>query len=186
MTAIKSAKILILATDGYERSELRVPYEQLQQKGAEVKIASIENGEIKSWDEKNWGDAVAVDLLAKDVKIEDFDALVLPGGQINPDVLRADDSAMRVVRDFVKSGKVVAAICHAPWLLIEADAVKGRQMTSYGSIKTDVVNAGGIWKDEAVVVDKGIITSRSPEDLDAFVAKIVEEVEEGRHERRAA
>lgn len=186
MTAIKSAKILILATDGYERSELRVPYEQLQQKGAEVKIASIENGEIKSWDEKNWGDAVAVDLLAKDVKIEDFDALVLPGGQINPDVLRADDSAMRVVRDFVKSGKVVAAICHAPWLLIEADAVKGRQMTSYGSIKTDVMNAGGIWKDEAVVVDKGIITSRSPEDLDAFVAKIVEEVEEGRHERRAA
>lgn len=186
MTAIKSAKILILATDGYERSELRVPYEQLQQKGAEVKIASIENGEIKSWDEKNWGDAVAVDLLAKDVKIEDFDALVLPGGQINPDVLRADDSAMRVVRDFVKSGKVVAAICHAPWLLIEADAVKGRQITSYGSIKTDVMNAGGIWKDEAVVVDKGIITSRSPEDLDAFVAKIVEEVEEGRHERRAA
>lgn len=186
MTAIKSAKILILATDGYERSELRVPYEQLQQKGAEVKIASIENGEIKSWDEKNWGDAVAVDLLAKDVKIEDFDALVLPGGQINPDVLRADDSAMRVVRDFVKSGKVVAAICHAPWLLIEADAVKGRQITSYGSIKTDVMNAGGIWKDEEVVVDKGIITSRSPEDLDAFVAKIVEEVEEGRHERRAA
>ena len=186
MTAITSAKILILSTDGYERSELRVPYEQLKQKGADVKIASIENGEIKSWDEKNWGDSIAVDLLAKDVKIDDFDALVLPGGQINPDVLRANEDAMRVVRDFVKCGKVVAAICHAPWLLIEADAVKGRQVTSYGSIKTDVTNAGGIWKDEEVVVDKGIITSRSPKDLNAFVAKIVEEVEEGRHERRAA
>lgn len=186
MTAITSAKILILSTDGYERSELRVPYDQLKQKGAEVKIASLENGEIKSWDEKNWGDSIVVDILAKDVKIEDFDALVLPGGQINPDVLRASDDAMRVVREFVKSGKVVAAICHAPWLLIEADAVKGRQVTSYGSIKTDVKNAGGIWKDEKVVCDKGIITSRSPDDLDAFVAKIVEEVEEGRHERQAA
>jgi protease I len=186
MTAINAAKIVILATDGYERSELRVPYEQLKEKGAVVKIASPEEGEIKSWDKKNWGDAIGVDLLAKDVRIEDFDALVLPGGQINPDVLRANDDAMRVVKEFVKSGKVVAAICHAPWLLIEADAVKGRQVTSYGSIKTDVKNAGGIWKDEKVVTDKGIVTSRSPDDLDAFVAKIVEEIEEGRHERRAA
>ncbi|KQO77635.1 type 1 glutamine amidotransferase domain-containing protein [Rhizobium sp. Leaf262] len=186
MTAINAAKIVILATDGYERSELRVPYEQLKEKGAVVRIASLEEGEIMSWDEKNWGDAIGVDLLAKDVRIEDFDALVLPGGQINPDVLRANDDAMRVVKEFVKSGKVVAAICHAPWLLIEADAVKGRQVTSYGSIKTDVKNAGGIWKDEKVVTDKGIVTSRSPDDLDAFVAKIVEEIEEGRHERRAA
>lgn len=186
MTAINAAKIVILATDGYERSELRVPYEELKKKGADVKIASLETGEIKSWDEKDWGDSIKVDLLAKDVKIGDFDALVLPGGQINPDILRASDDAMRVVREFVKSGKVVAAICHAPWLLIEADAVKGRQVTSYGSIKTDVINAGGIWKDEKVVTDKGIITSRSPDDLEAFVAKIVEEVEEGRHERHAA
>ena len=186
MTAINAAKIVILATDGYERSELRVPYEELKRHGADVKIASLEEGEIKSWDEKNWGDAIAVDLLAKNVRVDDFDALVLPGGQINPDVLRADEDAMRVVRDFVKSGKVVAAICHAPWLLVEADAVKGLEMTSYASIKTDVKNAGGIWKDEKVVTDKGIITSRSPDDLEAFVAKIVEEVEEGRHERRAA
>ena len=125
MTAINAAKIVILATDGYERSELRVPYEELKRHGADVKIASLEEGEIKSWDEKNWGDAIAVDLLAKNVRVDDFDALVLPGGQINPDVLRADEDAMRVVRDFVKSGKVVAAICHAPWLLVEADAVKG-------------------------------------------------------------
>ncbi|XUY29384.1 DJ-1/PfpI/YhbO family deglycase/protease [Agrobacterium sp. rho-8.1] len=186
MTAINAAKIVILATDGYERSELRVPYEQLKQKGADVKIASIAEGQIKSWDDKNWGDSIEVDLLAKSVRIEDFDALVLPGGQINPDILRANEDAMRVVRDFVKSGKVVAAICHAPWLLVEADAVKGRHVTSYGSIKTDIKNAGGIWKDEEVVTDKGIVTSRSPDDLDAFVAKIVEEIGEGRHERRAA
>ncbi|MCZ4432828.1 type 1 glutamine amidotransferase [Agrobacterium sp. SOY23] len=186
MTAINAAKILILATDGYERSELRVPYDRLKAKGASVKIASIKEGEIRSWDKKDWGDSIAVDLPAKAVKTEDFDALVLPGGQINPDVLRHDEDAMRVVRDFIKSGKVVAAICHAPWLLVEADALRGRDATSYWSIKTDLQNAGANWKDEKVVTDKGIITSRSPDDLDAFVAKIVEEVEEGRHERRAA
>lgn len=186
MTAINAAKILILATDGYERSELRVPYDQLKARGADVKIASIKEGEIKSWDKKDWGDSIAVDLSARTVKVEDFDALVLPGGQINPDILRHDEDAMRVVRDFVKSGKVVAAICHAPWLLVEADALRGRDATSYWSIKTDLRNAGANWKDEKVVTDKGIITSRSPDDLDAFVAKIVEEVEEGRHERRAA
>lgn len=186
MADIKSASILILATDGYERSELRVPLDELRKQGAEVKIASIKSGQIKSWDETDWGDSVDVDLLASDVKVEDFDAIVLPGGQINPDVLRADEDAMRVVRDFVKSGKPVAAICHAPWLLVEADALRGRKATSYPSIKTDVRNAGANWVDEEVVVDNGIITSRSPKDLPAFVAKIVEEVKEGRHDRRAA
>jgi protease I len=186
MAGIQSASILILATDGYERSELRVPLEELRKRGAVVKIASIKTGEIKSWDEKDWGDTVPVDLEAKDVKAEDFDALVLPGGQINPDLLRVDQDAIRVVRDFVKSGKPVAAICHGPWLLIEADALRGRKATSYHSIRTDIRNAGASWRDEAVVVDNGIITSRSPEDLEQFVDKIVEEVEEGRHNRRAA
>lgn len=186
MTSIDRAKIVILATDGYERSELRVPFDQLKKRGAEVKIASIKTGQIKSWDETDWGDSVDVDLAATDVVTGNFDALVLPGGQINPDKLRADEGAMRVVREFIKSGKVVAAICHAPWLLIEADAVKDRKVTSYGSIKTDVKNAGGQWLDEEVVVDQGIITSRSPDDLDAFVDKIVEEIEEGDHPRRAA
>jgi len=186
MTTIESASILILAADGYERSELRVPLEELRKQGASVKIASIKAGEIKSWDEKDWGDSVPVDLQAADVKAEDFDALVLPGGQINPDILRANEDAVRVVRDFVKSGKPVAAICHGPWLLVEADALRGRKATSYKSIRTDVRNAGAAWTDEAVVVDNGIITSRSPEDLPAFVAKIVEEVQEGRHTRRAA
>ncbi|MCL8000482.1 type 1 glutamine amidotransferase [Brucella sp. 21LCYQ03] len=186
MTAIKNAKIVILATDGYERSELRVPYEELQRRGANVQIASIQSGAIKSWDNANWGDSIDVDLLAEDVNVEDFDALVLPGGQINPDKLRTDENAMRVVREFTQSGKIVAAICHAPWLLIEVDAIRGRNVTSYGSIKTDVRNAGGVWSDEKVVVDQGIITSRSPDDLDAFVNKIVEEIEEGRHLRRVS
>jgi protease I len=186
MADIQSASILILATDGYERSELRVPLEELRKRGAEVKIASIKTGEIKSWDEKDWGDTVPVDLEARNVKAEDFDALVLPGGQINPDLLRVDDEAVRVVRDFVKSGKPVAAICHGPWLLVEADALRGRNATSYHSIRTDLRNAGASWKDEAVVVDNGIITSRSPKDLPQFVDKIVEEVQEGRHNRNAA
>jgi protease I len=186
MAEIQSASILILATDGYERSELRVPLEELRKQGANVKIASIKSGEIKSWDEKDWGDTVPVDLQTADVRAEDFDALVLPGGQINPDVLRANEDAVRVVRDFVKSGKTVAAICHGPWLLVEADALRGRQATSYPSIRTDLRNAGAAWKDEAVVVDNGIVTSRSPKDLPQFVAKIIEEVSEGLHNRRAA
>jgi protease I len=186
MTTIESANILILAADGYERSELRVPMEELRKRGADVKIASIKAGEIKSWDKKDWGDSVPVDLEARNVKAEDFDALVLPGGQINPDILRNNEDAMKVVRDFVKSGKPVAAICHGPWLLVEADALRGRKATSYRSIRTDIRNAGASWKDEAVVVDNGIITSRSPDDLPQFVAKIVEEVQEGRLNRRAA
>ncbi|WP_428426701.1 type 1 glutamine amidotransferase domain-containing protein [Pararhizobium sp.] len=186
MPFIDKSKILILATHGYERSELRVPLDDLKKRGADVKIAAIDREPIKSWDNKDWGDAINVDLLAKDFDIGDFDALVLPGGQMNPDILRHDEDAMRVVKEFVASGKVVAAICHAPWLLIEADAVRGRKMTSYISIKTDMINAGAIWSNEPVVTDKGIITSRNPDDLDAFVKKIVEEIEEGRHERRAA
>lgn len=185
MTAINAAKIVILATDGYERSELRVPLDELKKHGADVKIASVKDGQIKSWDETDWGDSVEVDIAATAVKAADFDALVLPGGQINPDKLRADKDAMRVVREFLASGKVVAAICHAPWLLIEADALRGRKATSYASIKTDMTNAGAIWQDEKVVTDRGIITSRSPDDLEAFVSKIVEEIEEGRHESRA-
>ncbi|THV23076.1 type 1 glutamine amidotransferase domain-containing protein [Peteryoungia ipomoeae] len=186
MPSIQSARILILATHGYERSELRVPLDKLTEKGATVSIASLEKAPIKSWDEKNWGDTVPVDLTVEDVSIDDFDALVLPGGQINPDLLRKEQKAVDLVKTFINSGKPVAAICHGPWLLVEAGALKGRKATSFASIKTDLINAGADWRDEAVVTDQGIVTSRNPDDLDAFVAKIIEEVEEGRHKRRAA
>ena len=186
MPSIQSARILILATDGYERSELRVPLEQLRAQGATVTIASLKSDPIKSWDKKNWGDTVDVDITVDRVSSRDFDALVIPGGQINPDLLRVEPGAVNVVRDFVRAGKVVAAVCHGPWLLVEADVLRGRKATSYASIKTDLKNAGADWRDEPVVTDKGIITSRKPDDLDAFVAKIVEEIEEGRHERRVA
>ncbi|MCD1633129.1 type 1 glutamine amidotransferase [Martelella mediterranea] len=186
MPGITQSKILILATNGYERSELRVPLDSLKQKGAAVTIASLEKGPIKSWDEKDWGDSVDADLTVDDVKVEDYDAIVLPGGQINPDVLRTNDKAVAIVKEFVSSGRIVAAICHGPWMLVEADVLKGREATSYPSIRTDMKNAGANWVDREVVTDNGIITSRNPKDLPAFVDKIVEEVEEGRHPRKAA
>ena len=186
MPVIDQSKILIMATNGYERSELRVPHDELLAKGADVQIASLKTGAITSWDDKNWGDGIDATLSLEDVNVEDYDALVLPGGQINPDILRTSEKAVAIVRAFVDSGRVVAAICHAPWLLVEAGVLKGRDATSYASIQTDVKNAGAHWVDKAVVTDNGIITSRSPEDLKAFVAKVVEEVEEGRHPRKAA
>jgi protease I len=185
MPRIADARIAILATDGYERSELRVPLDELRAKGATVEVVSPKSGEIRSWDNKDWGDSVPVDRTLDAARPDDYDALVLPGGQINPDLLRVEEGAVDFVRHFVASGKPVAAICHGPWLLIEAEVVRGRAMTSYKSIRTDMENAGARWQDREVVVDHGIVTSRSPDDLPAFVAKIVEEVEEGRHERAA-
>ena len=185
MPDIKGKKIAILATEGFEQSELEVPKERLQEAGAKVDIVSLEPGEIWGWDHDDWGDPVKVDKTLDEVKVEDYDALVLPGGQINPDLLRMDKNAVKFVRDFYASKKPLAAICHAPWLLIEAGIAKGRKMTSYKSIVTDVKNAGANWVDAEVVVDAGLITSRNPDDLEAFSAKIIEEVQEGRHEKRA-
>ena len=190
MPDIKQSRILILATDGFEQSELMTPRQKLGEAGARVEVAAPKSRHdrrsIRGWNEKDWGESVPVDKDVEDVDVGDYDAIVLPGGQINPDRLRLEPTAMEIIRSFLASGKPVAAICHAPWLLIEAGAVRGRKLTSYWSIKTDVKNAGGEWKDEEVVVDEGIVTSRSPRDLDAFVSKIVEEVREGRHERRSA
>jgi protease I len=179
-------RILILATNGFEQSELEQPRDALKAAGAQVHIASPEQGEIKGWDKKDWGRAVKVDKALSAVKAADYDAIVLPGGQINPDVLRIDKDALALIRSFFDAGKTVAAICHAPWLLIETGIAKGRKMTGYTSIKTDLVNAGAVWEDSAVVTDNGVITSRNPSDLDAFSNKIIEEVREGRHQRRAA
>ncbi len=186
MADIRQAKILIIATNGFEQSELEVPRDQLRAAGAQVTIASPDGKEIKGWQHTDWGRPAAVDLAIKDTKERDYTALVIPGGVMNPDKLRVDESAMKLVKDFLASGKVVAAVCHGPWLLVQADALRGRQATSYPSIRKDVENAGARWLDESVVVDDGIITSRKPDDLDAFVKKIIEEVEEGRHYRRAA
>lgn len=183
MTEIEQAHVAILATDGFEKSELFEPKKSLEQAGARVSVLAPDEGSIKSWENGNWGPSIAVDQTLDGAEVSSFDALVLPGGQINPDVLRANDAAVRFVSDFCASGKTVAAICHGPWLLVEADAVRGRKVTSYHSIKTDLKNAGAHWEDSEVVCDNGLVTSRSPEDLEAFCSKIVEEVEEGRHAR---
>ncbi len=186
MTDINTAKILILATDGFEQSELEKPLKDLRDRGATVHVASPEGNEIKGWDKDDWGNSIPADLALADVKVEDYHAIVLPGGQINPDLLRVNKDAVSLIRKFHDSGKTVAAICHAPWLLIEAGVIEGRKATCYPSIATDVKNAGAKYEDSEVVTDQGIVTSRSPDDLDAFVSKIVEEIEEGKHERKAA
>jgi protease I len=184
MPEISQAKVLILATHGFEQDELLVPQRKLQEAGAQVDVVSPEKGQIRGWKLTDWGESVTVDKSLDEVKADDYDAVVLPGGQINPDVLRVNQRALQLIRSFLDAGKVVAAICHAPWLLVELDAVRDRQVTSYHSIKRDVINAGGKWLDQPVVVDQGIITSRNPGDLDAFSAKIIEEIEEGSHSRQ--
>ncbi|MGO4386419.1 type 1 glutamine amidotransferase domain-containing protein [Microvirga sp. 2YAF29] len=188
MPDIKEARILIMATDGFEQSELMVPQQKLSEAGAKVEVAApksrINPGEIRGWDKKDWGQSVKVDKDIESVDPSAYDALVLPGGQINPDKLRTEEKAIEIIRAFYASGKTIAAICHAPWLLVEAGLIKGKKCTSYHSIKTDVANAGGQWRNETVVTDQGVITSRNPGDLDAFVSKIIEEVREGSHANR--
>lgn len=186
MSKLNQRKIAILATNGFEQSELEHPLQALRDAGAEVHVVSPEEGEIKGWDTDDWGRAVSVDRKLSQVTADDYDALVLPGGQINPDLLRVNDEALTFVKAFWSAGKPIGAICHAPWLLAEAGIAKGRKLTSYKSIKTDMMNAGAIWEDSEVVTDQGLVTSRNPNDLPAFCSKLIEEIAEGRHTKRAA
>ncbi|MCC8936269.1 type 1 glutamine amidotransferase [Bradyrhizobium sp. Arg68] len=183
---LNGKKIAILATHGFEQSELEVPRDRLKTAGATVDVVSLAAGEIKGWDKKDWGRPVKVDKTLDQAAAADYDAVILPGGQINPDLLRVEPKALKFIKDIFDAKKVIAAVCHAPWLLIETGIAKGRKMTSYKSIKTDVANAAATWQDAEVVVDQGVITSRNPGDLEAFSAKIAEEVREGRHTQRSA
>ena len=183
---IDGKRIAILATHGFEQSELEVPRDRLKDHGAVVHVVSPETGEIRGWKGKDWGNPVKVDVALSSADANDYDALVLPGGQINPDLLRMEPAALEFIQAFYDQKKVIAAICHAPWLLIEAGIAKGLKATSYASIKTDMINAGADWEDSPVVTDQGIVTSRKPDDLEAFSQKIMEEVAEGRHESRKA
>lgn len=173
--------VAILATDGFEHSELTSPRQRLRAEGATVEVVVPNKGEIRGWKNGDWSETIPVDRSLDQVSVADYDALVLPGGVINPDHLRRDEAAVDFVRDFFREGKPVAAICHGPWMLAEAGVANGRRMTSAPSIRTDLVNAGAQWVDQEVVVDQGLVTSRGPEDLSGFNDKLVEEIREGVH-----
>ena len=166
-------RVLILAADGFEQSELMEPKKALEDAGFETVVASLKPGSITGWKDKNWGDALAVEMTLDEVSADDFDALLLPGGQMNPDILRMDDDAIDLVNDFDDAGKTIAAICHAPWLLAEADILDGRTVTGWPSIRTDLANAGADVVDEEVAIDGNFITSRNPDDIPAFSKALI-------------
>lgn len=178
---LENKTVAILATDGVEQVELTEPRKAVEEAGATVRLLSIKGGEIQGMHHDKPGDKLKVDGLVADASVDDFDALILPGGVQNPDTLRMDQDAVKFVRDFVNSGKPVGVICHGPWVLVEAEVVRGRRMTSWPSVRTDLRNAGAEVLDEEVVVDNGLVSSRKPDDLPAFCRKIVEEFAEGRH-----
>jgi protease I len=165
--------VAILATDGFEQSELTGPRDGLKAAGFDVQVVSPKPGRIKGWKHTDWGDPVPVDVELSKARPDDYDALVLPGGQMNPDSLRMQPEAVDFVRAFARDGKTLAAICHGPWLLVEAGVAKGREVTSWPSVKTDLVNAGAQWKDAPVVIDGNLITSRKPDDIPAFTEAVI-------------
>lgn len=185
---LSGKKVAILATDGFEQSELEEPRAALEKAGAETTLVSPKTDTVRAWDEDDFGDTLNVDVPLDKASPDDYDALLLPGGVMNPDKLRTMPKAVEFARHFFEAGKPVAAICHGPQLLIEADVVRGRKMTSYPSLKTDLKNAGADWVDETVVTDQGLVTSRRPSDIPRFNEKMIEEFAEGFHagQRQAA
>jgi protease I len=185
---VEGKRVALLATHGFEQSELQSPKAALIDAGVKVDVISLEKGEIRGWSgaDKNWGESCPVDKVVSAVKADDYDMLVIPGGMYNPDSLRSNQDALRFTRDFFEQHKPVGAICHGPWVLISAGVVDGRTMTSYKSIKDDLSNAGAKWVDKEVVCDRGLVTSRTPDDLNAFNQKILEELAEGKHARQVA
>ena len=186
MSELKGTKVAILATDGFEESELASPKKALEAQSIEVHVVSLKKHGIKAWAETDRGDEYPVDKVLEEVSADDYDALMLPGGHFNPDTLRTEDKALSFVRDFFKAGKPVGAICHAPWILINAEVVDGRRMTSVPTITQDLKNAGAQWEDSEVVCDSALVTSRTPKDLNAFNNKLIEEIKEGRHRNQHA
>ena len=179
-------RVAFLFTEGAEQPEVEKPLEAVKEAGADVDIVSLEEGEVEMWNHFDKGDKIKADKAVSDADASDYDGLVLPGGVANPDLLRGDPDAVKFVKAFVEQDKPVGAICHGPWMLVESGIAKGRKVTSWPSLQTDLKNAGAEWVDEEVVVDNGLVTSRKPDDLPAFCAKIVEEFAEGRHEGQKA
>ncbi len=184
--SLNGKTIAFLVTDGFEQVELTTPWEQIKLAGAETVLIALEDGKVQGFNHLDKGDAFQVDKSVANASADDYDGLVLPGGVANPDALRTDENAVEFVRAFFSEQKPVAAICHAPWTLVEADVVHGRKLTSWPSLRTDIKNAGGNWVDQEVVVDQGLVTSRKPDDLDAFCSKAIEEFAEGKHQRQRA
>jgi deglycase len=182
---LEGKRVAFLATDMVEQVELTEPWKAVRDEGAKVELISLEEGKIQAFNHYDKGDEFAVDRTVEEASVSDYDALVIPGGVGNPDTMRGDENAVAFVRDFFGQGKPVGVICHGPWMLVEAGVVRGRKVTSWPTLQTDIRNAGGEWVDEEVVVDNGLVTSRKPDDLPAFTKKIVEEFCEGRHEEQA-
>jgi protease I len=183
---LQGKRIAFLATDMVEQVELTEPWKAVKEAGGQPELISLEEGEIQAFDHYDKADTFPVDKTVEEARADDYDALVIPGGVGNPDTMRMDENAVEFTRQFFEQGKPVGVICHGPWMLVEAGVVRGRKVTSWPSLRTDIQNAGGNWVDQEVVVDEGLVTSRKPDDLHAFNEKIVEEFCEGRHEQQAA